>query len=259
MAVKDIVKGICNITRCKYDVYTKEKTDELLETKANADTTTVTTAGENLDDYTKTGVYYFSSNHTPVNVPSGVNGWLVVYGNGYTTKKQIWYRAGTSGSFNYEPFMRTCGTTGVWSEWEKIVTEPVVLWEGSQKLSAGKITLKDSVANYKRVVIYYQDNQLNPSVNHAEILGKSSNTYLKLTTISAGTTVNDDTSALLGVNVFLRYVSARITGDGINLASYTGNYTQVVYGTVEIKYSGGTEAISAEDPITITKVVGYKF
>ena len=83
MAIKDIVKGICNITRCKYDVYTKEKTDELLETKANADTTTVTTAGENLDDYTKTGVYYFSSNHTPVNVPSGVNGWLVVYGNGY--------------------------------------------------------------------------------------------------------------------------------------------------------------------------------
>ena len=28
MAVKDIVKGICNITRCKYDVYTKERTDE---------------------------------------------------------------------------------------------------------------------------------------------------------------------------------------------------------------------------------------
>jgi hypothetical protein len=31
MAIKDIVKGICNITRCKYDVYTKERTDELLE------------------------------------------------------------------------------------------------------------------------------------------------------------------------------------------------------------------------------------
>ena len=33
MAIKDIVKGICNITRCKYDVYTKERTDELLKTK----------------------------------------------------------------------------------------------------------------------------------------------------------------------------------------------------------------------------------
>lgn len=29
MAIKDIVKGICNITRCKYDVYTKEKIDEM--------------------------------------------------------------------------------------------------------------------------------------------------------------------------------------------------------------------------------------
>ena len=37
MAIKDIVKGICNITRCKYDVYTKERTDELLEAKANSE------------------------------------------------------------------------------------------------------------------------------------------------------------------------------------------------------------------------------
>lgn len=29
MAIKEIVKGICNITRCKYDVYTKEKIDEM--------------------------------------------------------------------------------------------------------------------------------------------------------------------------------------------------------------------------------------
>lgn len=36
MAIKDIVKGICEITRCKYDVYTKEKTDELLENKADS-------------------------------------------------------------------------------------------------------------------------------------------------------------------------------------------------------------------------------
>lgn len=37
MAIKDIVKGICNVTRCKYDVYTKERTDELLEAKANSE------------------------------------------------------------------------------------------------------------------------------------------------------------------------------------------------------------------------------
>lgn len=35
MALKEIVKGICGVTRCKHDVYTKEKMDELLEEKAN--------------------------------------------------------------------------------------------------------------------------------------------------------------------------------------------------------------------------------
>ena len=35
MALKDIVKGICETTRCKYDVYTKEKSDELLAEKQN--------------------------------------------------------------------------------------------------------------------------------------------------------------------------------------------------------------------------------
>ncbi len=30
MALKEIVKGICSITRCKYDVYTKDKTDEMV-------------------------------------------------------------------------------------------------------------------------------------------------------------------------------------------------------------------------------------
>jgi hypothetical protein len=35
MALKNIVKGICGTSRCKYDVYTKERTDELLEEKTN--------------------------------------------------------------------------------------------------------------------------------------------------------------------------------------------------------------------------------
>lgn len=35
MAIKDIVKGICAITRCKYDVYTKERSDELFKIKGD--------------------------------------------------------------------------------------------------------------------------------------------------------------------------------------------------------------------------------
>ena len=55
MAVKDIVKGICNITRCKYDVYTKERTDELLEVKANSEEVNATmgTKANSEDVYTK--------------------------------------------------------------------------------------------------------------------------------------------------------------------------------------------------------------
>lgn len=40
MAIKEIVKGICGTSRCKYDVYTKEKMDELLsEERAYTDGT----------------------------------------------------------------------------------------------------------------------------------------------------------------------------------------------------------------------------
>lgn len=39
MPIKDIVKGICETTRCKYDVYTKEYMDNLLDLKADKDQT----------------------------------------------------------------------------------------------------------------------------------------------------------------------------------------------------------------------------
>ncbi len=52
MAIKDIVKGICNITRCKYDVYTKEKTDEIV----NGINATAGTKANSSDVYTKTEI-----------------------------------------------------------------------------------------------------------------------------------------------------------------------------------------------------------
>lgn len=35
MASKDLVKGYCKESKCEYDVYTKEKADELLNAKVN--------------------------------------------------------------------------------------------------------------------------------------------------------------------------------------------------------------------------------
>ena len=44
MAIKDIVKGICSTSRCKYDVYTKEKIDEMTKV-SNKDYSEVTESG----------------------------------------------------------------------------------------------------------------------------------------------------------------------------------------------------------------------
>lgn len=124
MAIKDIVKGICNITRCKYDVYTKERTDELLGTKANVKATNITTEGTDLNDYTTAGTYFFKNgNIAPANIPEGINGWLVVLHDGSGVIKQIWYRFGSAGN-HYRSFVRTkFGTEADWTEWQRFVVE----------------------------------------------------------------------------------------------------------------------------------------
>ena len=76
-----------------------------------------------LNDITETGIYYFSNTYTPTNIPSGVNGWLIVLetaSTGYV--KQIWYRQGTANSNSHETFERYCGG-GTWGEWTKFLTE----------------------------------------------------------------------------------------------------------------------------------------
>lgn len=46
MALRDIVKGFCRDSKCLWDVYTKEKADELLKNKANSS-----------EVYTKNSIY----------------------------------------------------------------------------------------------------------------------------------------------------------------------------------------------------------
>ena len=65
MAIKDIVKGICNISRCKYDVYTKEKIDEMLIGTVlyqNAEgSNTITWLNDDVSNYKYIEVLYGSS------------------------------------------------------------------------------------------------------------------------------------------------------------------------------------------------------
>ena len=85
------------------------------------DTIRVTTKGTDLDDYTTPGIYYFpSATYAPVNIPVGVNGWLIVINEGLSgTIKQIWSRSGTPGSNDYNTYMRTWMSEKGWGKWWK--------------------------------------------------------------------------------------------------------------------------------------------
>lgn len=108
----------------------------------------VLTKGTNLNDYVYNGCYYFDSNNTPQNVPSGnVNGWLVVLseqplnegrGSGYV--KQIWLRAGTAGSNDFQTYVRTANI-GVmnWGAWQRLIVE--------SDIAALMATMETSVAS----------------------------------------------------------------------------------------------------------------
>ena len=85
----------------------------------------VTTAGENLDNYTTPGVWSFPQAYAPTNIPAGTNGWLIVlpWGDGQGTVKQIWMRHGTLGDTDHEVYTRTrVGDQNAWSSWSKFYT-----------------------------------------------------------------------------------------------------------------------------------------
>lgn len=82
--------------------------------------TAVTTADTDLNDYTDDGVYWFDAAYTPINIPIGVNGYLIVFSAGVKAK-QIWFRHGTVDTNDSHAFVRTYnGST--WAEWRMILT-----------------------------------------------------------------------------------------------------------------------------------------
>ena len=90
-----------------------------------------------LNDITETGIYFFSQTYTPVNIPVGVNGWLLVMkGNGSHVVKQVWYRQGTANANSYDTFERYKGGD-TWSEWTKFLTEK----EYYKALNSGNISI----------------------------------------------------------------------------------------------------------------------
>lgn len=115
-------------------------------------TQNVTDSGEDLDNYTTTGVYFFASSYTPTNIPNGSNGWLVVLNQNQADSssvyvKQIWLRAGTPNSNDYQMYVRTKYTSGGdWGNWYKILTNVLTSNEYGTALptagTKGRIFLK---------------------------------------------------------------------------------------------------------------------
>lgn len=88
---------------------------------AAADCITISAEGEDLDDYTTEGWYYFRN--APTNIPGGVNGWLrVVLAPGTACVKQIWYRFGTPGTNDFNTWVRTYGSNTGWGDWAQFIT-----------------------------------------------------------------------------------------------------------------------------------------
>ena len=93
--------------------------------------TKISTKDTNLDDYKTSGVFYFSGTYTPVNIPFGTNGFLIVITND-TQVKQFWLRHGTNNSNDYNTAIRFFNGTS-WSDWRRFLMS-------GESLTAAKLT-----------------------------------------------------------------------------------------------------------------------
>lgn len=120
----------------------------------------VKTKSTDLNDYLQTGVWYFNSNFTPANVPSGsVNGWLVVLRADNGALKQLWLRYGRLNNNDSNIYVRT-GNGEEWGGWRRIMSEPVVLYDNASG-SNGTITIDSTygtLSDFEYVEMFFKDN-----------------------------------------------------------------------------------------------------
>ena len=132
-AIDTQVQNLINILQQEIE-HVKDGSAFLLKTQI------VSTENTDLNNYIEDGTYYFSTNYTPLNVPSTcVNGWLrVMKGNSNSVIKQVWYRHGTVNANDFETYVRTkIGTSG-WSNWKRYITnDDAILNEKQKKILVG--------------------------------------------------------------------------------------------------------------------------
>lgn len=120
------------------------------------------TTGSDLNNYKQSGIWYFNSSHTPVNLPSScVNGWLVVLRADSGAIKQFWLRYGSLDTNDYNCYVRTGNATN-WSAWRRIASDPVVLYTNASGTN-GTVDLDTLVdiwdlSDFEYIEVFYADN-----------------------------------------------------------------------------------------------------
>lgn len=125
---------------------------EILKDKADKEELindhTVSTAETDLNDYKTTGTYIFSSLYTPLNIPKGESGTLIVAGTEESVVKQVWYCDGTNG----EIFTRSWQNSE-WTEWNSNVGDSQFENPGYLKFPNG-LLIQWSIGGTSKTVTY---------------------------------------------------------------------------------------------------------
>jgi len=111
---------------------------ELLKVKADKteliNDHTVSTAETDLNDYKTSGTYVFSALYTPLNIPKGESGTLIVAGTEESTVKQLWFCDGD----NTEIYTRSYQNSA-WTSWNSNTGKITITNPGYLKFPNGLI------------------------------------------------------------------------------------------------------------------------
>lgn len=109
------------------NLYSNSKTDALSanmgrELNEKITPQRIRQTGTDLNDYKENGTFVFTEDETPLNIPVGSNGTLIVIKpNDGVIIKQIWLRTGTSNVNDSNTYTRIF-QNGEWSGWSKYLT-----------------------------------------------------------------------------------------------------------------------------------------
>lgn len=164
-----------------------------------------------LDNFIKTGKWYFSSTVTPQNIPAGVNGWLEVLEGAGGSAKQIWYRHGTINSNDYHIYVRTHTASG-WSNWKRIITEDDFFYKPGDTFAIANLACLGHLTSSQKQIVF--------NIVTDKRLDNVSDITIKVMTVNARH--SDGGYVLQNIN---------LAGSNVSASKATNNTIRVVYNT----------------------------